>query len=134
MVPGAPPTRKNRRTTSCPAPISANVPYIFASRLIWSAFRFVPTSISGFIADQDGKLYALLNCSIWEGALIQVARAALLQPHQLHRIGLNPAAKLIRESGINPIAAHTEDFDFAARRQNENAVCVVRRRQARLHL
>ena len=28
MVPAAPPTRKNQRATSCPAPISANVPYL----------------------------------------------------------------------------------------------------------
>ena len=27
IVPAAPPTRKNQRTTSCPAPISAKVPY-----------------------------------------------------------------------------------------------------------
>src|SRR2546427_235480 len=40
-VPAAPPTRKNQRATSCPAPISANVPYLCASRLIWKAFRSV---------------------------------------------------------------------------------------------
>ena len=33
----APPTRKNQRTTSCPAPISANVPYQRGSRFILSA-------------------------------------------------------------------------------------------------
>src|SRR5688572_18202320 len=38
MVPAAPPTRKNQRATSCPAPISANVPYLLGSRLICSAF------------------------------------------------------------------------------------------------
>ena len=38
MVPAAPPTRKNQRTTSWPAPISANVPYRRGSRLIVSAF------------------------------------------------------------------------------------------------
>ncbi len=41
MVPAAPPTRKNQRTTSCPAPISANVPYLRASRLIWRALAWV---------------------------------------------------------------------------------------------
>src|SRR3954447_3000263 len=41
IVPAAPPTRKNQRATSCPAPISANVPYFVASRLIWSAFWWV---------------------------------------------------------------------------------------------
>src|SRR6266571_1548516 len=41
IVPAAPPARKNQRATSCPAPISANVPYFVLSRLIWSAFWFV---------------------------------------------------------------------------------------------
>src|SRR5882757_11022157 len=40
-VPAAPPTRKNQRTTSCPAPISANVPYQRGSRLILSALEWV---------------------------------------------------------------------------------------------
>src|SRR6267378_989861 len=51
MVPDAPPTWKNQRATSCPAPISANVPYLFGSRLIWSAFCSVP-GISRVIADE----------------------------------------------------------------------------------
>ena len=38
IVPAAPPTRKNQRTTSWPAPISAKVPYQRGSRLIRSAF------------------------------------------------------------------------------------------------
>src|SRR4051812_38457470 len=42
-VPAAPPTWKNQRATSWPAPISAKVPYRFASRLIWSAFWLVST-------------------------------------------------------------------------------------------
>src|SRR5437867_2468401 len=37
-VPAAPPTRKNHRATSCPAPISAKVPYLVGSRLTCSAF------------------------------------------------------------------------------------------------
>src|SRR5262245_59989759 len=40
-VPDAPPTRKKQRATSWPAPISAHVPYLLASRLIWSAFWLV---------------------------------------------------------------------------------------------
>src|SRR5438034_373169 len=40
-VPAAPPTRKNQRTTSCPAPISANVPYQRGSRLILSALEWL---------------------------------------------------------------------------------------------
>src|SRR5436853_2656385 len=43
IVPDAPPTRKNQRATSCPAPISANVPYFDWSRLICSAFWCVLT-------------------------------------------------------------------------------------------
>src|SRR5712692_3865525 len=38
IVPAAPPTLKNQRATSCPAPISANAPYRSGSRLILSAF------------------------------------------------------------------------------------------------
>src|ERR1043165_3216231 len=37
-VPDAPPARKNQRAVSWPAPISAKVPYLRMSRLIWSAF------------------------------------------------------------------------------------------------
>src|SRR5437773_12387932 len=51
MVPAAPPTRKNQRATSCPAPISANVPYLPGSRLICSAFWSVAT-ISRFISGE----------------------------------------------------------------------------------
>src|SRR5712692_9389733 len=40
-VPAAPPTRKNQRATSCPAPISAKVPYFAASRLMRSALSCV---------------------------------------------------------------------------------------------
>jgi len=41
MVPAAPPTRKNQRATSWPAPISANAPYVVWSRLICNAFSCV---------------------------------------------------------------------------------------------
>src|ERR1700730_1819596 len=41
-VPAAPPTRKNQRATSWPAPISAMVPYLPLSRLSASAFCRVP--------------------------------------------------------------------------------------------
>jgi len=41
MVPAAAPARKNWRATSCPAPISAIVPYFFASRLSRSALLMV---------------------------------------------------------------------------------------------
>jgi hypothetical protein len=51
IVPAAPPTRKNQRTTSCPAPISANVPYQRGSRLILSAFECV-SIVSSFTSQQ----------------------------------------------------------------------------------
>src|ERR671937_3008950 len=54
-VPAAPPTRKNQRTTSCPAPISANVPYQRGSRLILSAFEWV--SIGSSFTECDQQLY-----------------------------------------------------------------------------
>src|SRR5206468_1361787 len=43
-VPAAPPAWKNQRTTSCPAPISAKVPYFASSRLTVRALRFVVNS------------------------------------------------------------------------------------------
>src|SRR5271166_2292393 len=45
-VPAGPPTEKNQRATSWPAPISANVPYVFASRLSASAFCGVSVASS----------------------------------------------------------------------------------------
>ena len=47
IVPAAPPTRKNQRATSCPAPISAKVPYLELSRLIWTAFWCVSGLLDG---------------------------------------------------------------------------------------
>src|SRR5436305_8579898 len=61
IVPAAPPTKKKRRATSWPAPISANVPYFSASILIWSAFRFVSISISGFIENLLWPVISLLR-------------------------------------------------------------------------
>src|SRR5437867_8472200 len=45
-VPAAPPTRKNQRTTSWPAPISAKVPYQRGSILILSALEWVSVGSS----------------------------------------------------------------------------------------
>src|SRR4051794_22147356 len=62
MVPAAPPTRKNQRATSCPAPISAKVPYLLGSRLIRNAFwcvssfsRSMPKQITGVARRSEGK-------------------------------------------------------------------------------
>src|SRR5213593_3227152 len=51
-VPAAPPTRKTQRTTSCPAPISAKVPYHRGSRVILSALEWVSVT-SSFTRMQD---------------------------------------------------------------------------------
>jgi hypothetical protein len=42
----APPTAKNQRATSWPAPISAITPYVFASKLSASAFCLVSIALS----------------------------------------------------------------------------------------
>src|SRR5215510_10315131 len=54
-VPAAPPTRKNQRTTSWPAPISANVPYQRGSRLILSALEWV--SIASCFTESEQAVY-----------------------------------------------------------------------------
>src|SRR5438105_5264792 len=56
IVPAAPPTRKNQRTTSCPAPISANVPYQRGSRLIFSALECV-SIVSSFTSQQTQPVF-----------------------------------------------------------------------------
>src|SRR5260370_41924016 len=63
IVPAAPPTRKNQRTTSCPAPISANVPYQRGSRLIFSAFECV-SIVSSFTSQQTWLVFRALNVQI----------------------------------------------------------------------
>src|SRR5438067_1433319 len=57
-VPAAPPTRKNQRTTSWPAPISANVPYQRGSILILSALEWV--SIVSSFTGEDSRLIKCL--------------------------------------------------------------------------
>src|SRR5206468_6070880 len=65
IVPAAPPTRKNRRATSWPAPISAKVPYLVTSRLIWRAFSSVPISISGSIQFLLRRFLIAANSRRW---------------------------------------------------------------------
>src|SRR5213593_2660270 len=48
IVPEAPPTRKNQRATSWPAPISTQVPYLLGSRFMRSALSCV-VEVSLFI-------------------------------------------------------------------------------------
>src|SRR5689334_11001619 len=98
-VPDAPPTWKNRRATSWPAPISANVPYFFASRLIWNAFLFVPTSISGFISTQStcGHLAgSQLREPVKDGAVRGAGSDAEIQlePHLFETGRRDPAATI----------------------------------------
>src|ERR1700751_5511591 len=54
-VPAAPPTRKNQRTTSWPAPISANVPYQRGSILILSALEWV--SVGSSFTESEQVVY-----------------------------------------------------------------------------
>src|SRR5271157_969085 len=61
IVPAAPPTRKNQRATSCPAPISANVPYLLGSRLICSAFWCVPKISRAMRFRMDSKFPVFKN-------------------------------------------------------------------------
>src|SRR6266446_5195540 len=63
IVPAAPPTRKNQRTTSWPAPISANVPYQRGSRLILSAFECV-SIVSSFTSQQIQLVFGTLNVQV----------------------------------------------------------------------
>src|SRR5712692_5774607 len=54
MVPAAPPTWKSQPATSCPAPISAMVPYLARSRLSSSAFCSVVvwwSTMTGIVGD-----------------------------------------------------------------------------------
>src|SRR6266478_8836793 len=60
-VPAAPPTRKNQRTTSCPAPISAKVPYQRGSRLILSALEWVSIVASFISVRTEDVLNPLAN-------------------------------------------------------------------------
>ncbi len=66
IVPAAPPTRKNQRATSWPAPISATVPYQRGSRLIRRAFWWVSadciswsTPVTAHLEAVDGAFAAL---------------------------------------------------------------------------
>src|SRR5438093_5807832 len=61
MVPAAPPTWKNQRATSCPAPISAMAPYFAGSRLIASAFCRVLGAASSMREPLQGGLGAAVR-------------------------------------------------------------------------
>src|SRR3954464_11177645 len=99
-VPAAPPRWKKRRATSWPAPISAKVPYFFASRLIWNAFLSVPRSISAFIRPQDA-------------GHSRASQPATSQADPLGAVGWNPAALVVGQHGVNPISALTQNLYFA---------------------
>src|SRR6266851_46586 len=56
-VPDAPPTTRNQRATSCPAPISAKEPKVDGSRFKVSALRWVSTfSMEGMAKLQSAPL------------------------------------------------------------------------------
>src|SRR6267143_6125661 len=106
-VPDAPPTWKNRRATSWPAPISAKVPYFFASRLVWNAFLFVPTSISAFIRSQDVGICGVLNRRT-------VGTWPWLHSHSLGGVCRDPSAEIVRQSCVEPIAPLAQNLDLTA--------------------
>src|SRR4051812_14998619 len=120
MVPAAPPTWKNRRATSWPAPISAKVPYFFASRLIWNAFLSVPTSISAFIEVQDARQSPRPQPE-------RAVGAAVLHAHAFDRIGGDPAALVIWERRVDPVPALAQHLELASGRQDQDALGVVGR-------
>src|SRR6266496_1421318 len=131
-VPAAPPTRKNLRATSWPAPTSANVPYLAASRLIPRAFSSVAISIAGFI---QLLYWQFLPPQIPTGmpSCRRLSQTPLLlEPHSLSVFCWNPAAQIVWQRCIHPVAARAENFDLAPGRQCQNAIGCVRGRQARL--
>src|SRR5215469_11605422 len=125
MVPAAPPMRKNRRATSWPAPISANVPYLAGSRLICSAFLSVAISISGVMQFLLRRFSTAANCGhpsrsdgfgsrrfeldCWEAVILEPPRTrdrrCLLQSHLLGVFRGNPTAQIIRQPCVDPVAA-----------------------------
>src|SRR5215471_8240894 len=89
-------------------------------------------------ANREAK--AGLQASVSDGSCLLPAWPAvgttalqkLLEPDLLGVLGLNPAAQIIRQRGVHPIAARTQNFDLAARRQRQNTVCCVRCCETRL--
>src|ERR1051326_4571375 len=146
-VPAAPPTRKNLRATSCPAPISANVPYLAGSKLIWRAFSSVPISICGFmhfskIISQPpqivmprgfaGRLCQTPNVRLtWR---LAQTPTGLLQTDLLRIFRRNPTSQVIRQHRVGPIPASAQNLNFTSRRQRENAIGGVCCSEARLHI
>ena len=57
-----------------------------------------------------------------------------LHPHQLRALCRNPAAQIIWQRGVAPIAARTQDFDFAPSRKCQNAIGIISRRQTRIDI
>src|SRR2546422_5758458 len=88
-VPAAPPTEKNQRATSCPPPISANVPYRVASRFSASAFCRVVEgglSIAVPLSLLPGGSDAPLPARSGDPPPGEVALSGPLRSH-LHRLG-----------------------------------------------
>src|SRR6266487_2408549 len=52
--------------------------------------------------------------------------APCLQLYQFCALRREPAAQIVGQRRINPVSASTQDFDFTARRQREDAVRTVR--------
>src|SRR5438128_1728703 len=85
--------------------------------------------ISFSIARTESLIYHTAG-AIWG---IIAPRYEVLQPNCFRTLCRYPASQIVRQRGVNPVAASTQDLNFTAWRQCKNAVCSVRGRQPRLH-
>ena len=99
--------------------------------------RLAPSSIAGRPSEYQVKQLICVCKVCCEGAANSTRGACAhrnLQPDLLGVLRLNPAAQIIRQRGVHPIAARAQNFDFAARRQRQNTVCCVRCGETRLDI
>src|ERR1700678_2842106 len=98
-VPAAPPTRKNQRTTSWPAPISAKVPYQRGSRLILSALLCVSTDsdfIGGNCVSNPAKMASLnLRAGVNKIALTKGASPCHIRCHERSQVAYRDAQRSV---------------------------------------
>src|SRR5215212_2523369 len=104
IVPAAPPTRKNQRATSCPAPISANVPYLASSRLIRTAFWCVSRRLDCIACPLPGAGRRARSRPIGADASRRTGRPRRSVDDRLHHGRLEipvdvPARRLDQEDG-----------------------------------
>src|SRR6266404_552188 len=97
IVPAAPPAWKNQRTTSCPAPISAKVPYFGSSRLTLRALRFVVnSSVDSMASPGNGQTY-----------LIRRKKSSFVQPEESRHGVVFKGVTTRRHAGRPPCSSAT---------------------------